>query len=153
MTTSDQPQTHFSGLLTPCGTARFSGIEARIMLGGEQAAMTVMILTVTKGQGAPAHISLEEDKLFCVESGHLLFVIGTERILAQAGERVFVARGVTHGFSAVNTEAQMTLVSTPARHDRFFQAMSELPMPHAQADVQAVCKRFGQAIVGPIPTV
>jgi len=46
----------------------------------------------------------------------------------------------------------MTLISTPARHDRFFEAMDALPVPHEPEQVQAVCERFGQAIVGPLVT-
>ncbi|SMF56254.1 hypothetical protein SAMN02982989_0146 [Xaviernesmea oryzae] len=46
----------------------------------------------------------------------------------------------------------MTLVSTPARHDRFFQTMDALPVPHDLNDVQAVCETFGQAIVGLVVT-
>jgi len=139
-----------NGKLLPRGKAAFSGIEAEILLGGEQAPMTVMLMTVAPGQGAPAHISKEEDKVFCITVGRLLFLADTRKFDASAGDRVFVGRGVTHGFSALVGPAQMTLVSTPARHDRFFQAMDALPTPHDLKDVQAVCERFGQAIVGPL---
>lgn len=141
-----------SGLLATHGKAAFSGIDADILLGGERAPMTVMALTVEKDQGAPAHISFEEDKVFCVSEGRLLFLIDTVKIEAMAGDRLFVARGITHGFSARGDVARMTLISTPARHDRFFQAMDALPLPHEPGDVQAVCERFGQAIVGPVVT-
>jgi quercetin dioxygenase-like cupin family protein len=141
-----------SGVLSSHTTARFSGIEAEILLGGEAAPMTVMAMTVQQGQGAPTHISFEEDKVFCVSEGRLLFLIAEQKIEVTAGDRVFVAKGVTHGFFALGGRARMTFVSTPARHDRFFQAMDALPLPHVLNDVKAVCETFGQVIVGPVVT-
>jgi quercetin dioxygenase-like cupin family protein len=141
-----------AGRLTIRTTARFSGIEAGILLGGEAAPLTVMQMLVAQEQGAPLHISHEEDKLFRIACGTLLFVIGEDRIEAVAGETVFVPRGTVHGFAAQGGEAEMVLVSTPARHDRFFLAMDALPVPHRMEDVAQVCQRFGQSIVGPVVT-
>ncbi len=137
-----------AGRLTIGATARFSGIEAGILLGGEAAPLTVMRMLVTQGQGAPLHISHEEDKLFRILRGTLLFVIGEDRITATEGDTLFVPRGTVHGFSADGGPAEMLLVSTPARHDRFFQAMDALPVPHRMEDVAQVCQRFAQSIVG-----
>jgi quercetin dioxygenase-like cupin family protein len=141
-----------SGVLSSHASARFSGIDAEILLGGEAAPMTVMAMTVQPDQGAPAHISFEEDKVFCISEGDLLFLIDVQKIQVKAGDRLFVAKGVTHSFSAMGGVARMMLVSTPARHDRFFQAMDALPVPHDLNHVQAVCDMFGQAIVGPVVT-
>ncbi|MEV5023622.1 cupin domain-containing protein [Sphingobium sp. LMA1-1-1.1] len=146
------PAAPASGVLSSHATARFSGIDADILLGGEAAPMTVMAMTVQPDQGAPAHISFEEDKVFCISEGRLLFLIGVQKIEVRAGDRLFVAKGVTHGFSAMGGVARVMLVSTPARHDRFFQAMDALPVPHDLNDVQSVCETFGQAIVGPVVT-
>lgn len=133
-------------------TARFSGIEAGILLGGETAPMTAMRMIVAEGQGAPLHMSHEEDKLFQILRGQLLFVIGGDRIEAAAGDVLFVPRGQVHGFCAQGAEGEMLLVATPARHDRFFQAMDALPLPHRMEDVVQVCQRFAQSIVGPVVT-
>jgi quercetin dioxygenase-like cupin family protein len=150
MDTMPHLATPSSGVLFSNATARFSGIEAEILLGGEAAPFTVIAMTVQQEQGAPAHISFEEDKVFCVSEGRLLFLIDEQKVEVRAGDRLFVAKGATHGFSALGGVARMMLVSTPARHDRFFQAMDALPVPHDLKDVQAVCERFGQAIVGPV---
>lgn len=141
---------HPSGLLAPTATAVFSGIRAEVLLGGEHAPMTAMRMTVQPGQGAPQHISHEEDKLFQILVGRLLFVIDEQRIEVGAGEVMFVPRGAVHGFAAPHGEALMLLVATPARHDRFFLAMDALPLPHDMAQVAQVCQRFGQSIVGPV---
>ena len=85
--------------------------------------------------------------------GAFLFLVGEDRITVEAGEHVYVAQGVPHGFSAIGEgPARMTLVSTPARHERFFQALSELTVPHDPQEVEAVCAAFDQAIVGPVVT-
>ena len=149
--TSDHPFPRLrGGRLMAAERATFSGITADILLGGSQAPLTVMSMLVAPRQGAPAHISFEEDKVFCISEGRLLFLIDVQKIEVKAGDRLFVAKGVTHGFSAMGGVARLMLVSTPSRHDRFFQAMDALPVPHDLNDVQSVCETFGQAIVGPV---
>lgn len=138
------------GLLRPLATAEFSGIRASIMLGGPAAAMTAMRLRIQENCGAPTHISASEDKFFAVTGGRLLFLVGTEVIDTMIGDYVFVPKGVAHSFRAEGGTAWITLVSTPGRHDRFFQAMAALPTPHDAAAVEAVCTRFDQQMIGPI---
>jgi len=140
-----------SGKCHVLGTASFSGIDANILLGGENAPMTVMALAVQEGSGAPEHISHREDKVFLVEDGQFCFLVGDEKIVANSGERIFVPRGTNHSFTPLGSDSgRLTLVSTPGMHDRFFQAMSALKMPHSMEDVAAVCEEFSQTIVGPI---
>ena len=139
-----------SGRLNAVGIARFSGIDADILLGGATAPLTVIEMTIAPGMGAPAHVSFQEDKLFHITDGTLRFIIGDQHLDAGPGSHIFVAKGDVHGFSAAgDSPAKMTLVSTPARHDRFFQALSDLPVPHDPEKVAAVCQAFQQAIVGP----
>lgn len=139
------------GRLTSLGIAQFSGIEATILLGSDGAAFTVMEMVVAPGMGAPAHISCLEDKIFHISQGPFLFLIGETHIEATDGDHLFVAKGQVHSFCAHgDTAARMTLISTPAHHDRFFRALSALPIPHDPQDVEAVCIDCDQQIVGPI---
>ncbi|WP_068087788.1 cupin domain-containing protein [Novosphingobium rosa] len=150
----DQTIPSTSGKLAASATATFSGIEASILLGGEGAPMTVMAMQVSPDQGAPAHISFEEDKLFLITEGQFEFLIGDDRLSASAGDHVFVGRGIVHGFVALAAApARMTLMSTPARHDRFFMAMGQLPVPHDRDQVEDICHQYRQAIVGPVISV
>lgn len=48
------------------------------------------------------------------------------------------------------SSAKMTQVSAPANHERFFLALFDLSVPHDPAEVEPVCKKFDQAIVGPV---
>ncbi|WP_176085902.1 cupin domain-containing protein [Martelella sp. HB161492] len=148
-TTGTQPA--ISGRLSPFGRASFSGIEADILLGDDTGPFTVMDMVVSPGMGAPAHISFHEDKVFHVASGSLLFLVGEDRFAAGPGEHIHVAKGAIHSFSALGSSpARMTLISTPAQHERFFLALSALPVPHLQEAVDAVCQAYDQAIVGPV---
>ena len=153
MTTDTEPRPLVSGALSPLGKANFSGIDAEILLGGDEAPFTVMDMTVAPGMGAPAHVSFHEEKVFHVAEGSFLFLVGEDRLTVETGKHVYVAQGVTHGFSALGeSPARMTLVSTPAHHERFFQALSDLSVPHDPQEVAAVCAAFDQAIVGPVVT-
>ncbi|MGB3469290.1 MAG: cupin domain-containing protein [Erythrobacter sp.] len=136
------------GKLTQLGHADFSGIGADILLGGEKAPMTVMHLAVADGQGSPRHRSLEEDKVFHVASGSMVFLVGDEIFAAEAGDIIYVSRGIEHSFCATHGEATLLLVSTPSRHDRFFADMGALPVPHDPQEVQDVCERHAQVITG-----
>ncbi len=132
--------------------ASFSGIDAKIMLGGD-GPLTVLEMTVAPERGAPAHTSNSEDKIFVVKDGRLTFLVGKDRIVAGCCDTVSVPRGVIHSFTAMDgKDARMTLVSAPARHDRFFKAMGNLAEPHDQSEVQAICEKFDQSIVGPVVT-
>ncbi len=135
----------------PIARAAFAGIEADILVGGENSPMTAMNLTVRPNTGAPAHISHSEDKFFLVTEGRLVFLVGDDRVEVNSGESISVGQGVVHSFTPLDESvAKMTLVSTPGRHDLFFQAMGSLSTPHIMEEVQTVCQQFGQTIVGPV---
>lgn len=149
ITIKENPVT--SQILTTTSQAEFSGISAEILLGGDAAPMTVMEMTVAPGTGAPAHISFNEDKVFVITYGCLLFLIGEARLQANVGDHVFVAKGDIHSFLALSkSPARMTLISTPSHHDCFFRALSDLPVPHDQDEIAEVCIALGQIIVGPM---
>ena len=137
-----------SGVLKASETVSFSGITAEVMMGGEEAPFTVMRMTVEKGQGGPRHRSVTEDKVFHVISGRLAFLCGDEIATVAQGEVIHIPRDTQHSFRAIGEDAVMLLVSSPARHDRFFKDMDALPTPHDQADVMAVCERHMQVITG-----
>ncbi|MEJ2623263.1 MAG: cupin domain-containing protein [Pseudolabrys sp.] len=148
-----EPGPRISGALSPVSKARFSGINADVLLGGNKAPFTVMDLTVAPGTGAPAHISFHEEKAFRMIEDAFLLLVGEERMTVESGEHVYVAQSVRHGFSVLGEgPTRMTLVSTPAHHERFFQALSELTVPHDLQEVKAVCAAYDHAIVGPVVT-
>lgn len=151
MSEQEHPNKIISGKCNVLGKADFSGISADILLGGENAPMTVMDFTVEPGQGAPTHVSHGEDKVFLIREGRFVFLVDTQKIQATEGDCIFISRETPHSFSVIGeTFGRMTLISTPGLHDQFFKAMGGLPTPHVMEQVQSVCSCFGQTIVGPI---
>lgn len=132
--------------------ARFSGIEASVLLGArDTSTFTVLQMTVQQGLGSPEHISPMEDKVFQVTEGEFLFLVDGSRFTATPGACIYIAKGARHSFCATSDDgARMTLVSYPAHHERFFEALAALPTPHDPREVAQVCADFSQEIVGPI---
>jgi len=131
--------------------AHFSGIHAQVKLGSGRSPFSVMKIRVERAQGAPAHISRSEDKCFVITRGSFLFLIGSERRRAGAGDLVFIAKGEVHSFCGLDEEpSEMVLISTPSHHHEFFIQMSSLNTPHDPGEVQAICKRLDQEITGPV---
>lgn len=140
-----------SGKLEPQGAASFAGMETYILIDGEASggALCVLEMHIGPGGGAPDHISRLEDKLFIVQRGSVSFRVDGEALVASQGDRISVPRGRMHGFQAgPGGGAVMILIASPAGHDGFFRAMSELPVPHDPDRVRKVCERFGQQIIG-----
>ncbi|MEQ8264147.1 cupin domain-containing protein [Pseudohaliea sp.] len=130
----------------------FSGIEAAVLLEARDGTpLSVIKMRVSQGKGAPSHVSPEEDKVFQVTDGKFLFLVGASRVEAAAGDCIFVHKGEIHSFRALTSnEATMTLVSTPAGHERFFIELSQLTLPHEESKVAEICRRCAQEIVGPV---
>nr|WKF60240.1 hypothetical protein HUO10_004761 [Paraburkholderia busanensis] len=128
---------------------QFAGMTVQLISGGDASPVSVMDMNIARLCGAPKHKSLDEEKIFTLVEGQLEFTLcDTTRVL-NPGDRVTVARGDVHGFTnRLDQNARMFLVSTPARHDRFFRAMAALPVPHSPESVRALCATFRQEIVG-----
>lgn len=131
----------------------FSGLRIDVIAGSEDSPVTVLEMTVTPKFGAPPHISFDEDKIFLISEGALRFTIDDVSFDATAGERVAVKAGAVHGFVNLgSTDAVQTLVSTPARHERFLRALADLAQPVDPGELEKVCVQFNQKIVGPLAT-
>lgn len=140
-----------TGLIKNPESAHFSGMNATI-INGDESSETVMDILVEPGLGAPLHLSLDEDKLFLVIEGRFAFRAGNQTFPVQAGDRIAVQKGDAHAFRNVSSRpSRLILVSSPRRHDCFFKAMAALPVPHDPSEVEIVCQRYQQQIIGPLP--
>ena len=104
---------------------------------------------VPPGGGPPPHIHTREDETFYVLEGQIDFLLGDERIVADAGDFVSVPRGTVHCFHNASSEsARMVLTFTPAGMEGFFEETLE-PAPSDSADVpdniDAVAARYMEA--------
>ena len=140
-----------SGRIEGSEIVSFAGLAMQI-IAGDDGKVTVVRMTVTPKFGAPPHISYDEDKIFLVSAGTLRFTVQDSTFDVHAGECVAVKGGDVHGFvNLQQSDAIQMLVSTPARHHEFFRAMAALPANYNPAELEAVCQKFNQKIVGTIP--
>jgi quercetin dioxygenase-like cupin family protein len=129
---------------------------------GEQTggAYFAMEAFVPGGGGPPPHIHEREDETLYILDGQCEVEIGNERLLAAAGDLVWMPRGTIHRFSNLNREPmRMILAFTPAGIERFFQEVFEQvqdrsapPPPASSALIDrlaAAAPRYGLEFVLP----
>lgn len=91
--------------------------------------------SVPPGGGPPPHVHTLEDEALYILSGQLEMLGGAQRFVANAGDFVFVPRGVLHCFKNVSVHVARTVfLYTPAGFDRFFleagePAVAGMPIP------------------------
>lgn len=92
--------------------------------------LTVLEASVPPGGGPPPHVHRETDESFFVRSGSVEFLNGTETLVAQPGDYLFVPRGVRHRFQVVGTRtAELTILFTPGGMDEYFTAIGVPAVP------------------------
>lgn len=118
---------------------------------------------IARPGGEPAlHVHANEDETYVVLDGALTFQRGEERFDAQAGDVVFLPRGVVHGFALRTPTARLLVVCTPGGLDAPFRALAtpaedgELPplpdgppSPEQIAAFEATFGAYGVTFVGP----
>ena len=127
--------------------------------------MSVVEFVGPKGFGPPLHNHLEEDELFIVLEGRLLFLTGDQRIEAEAGAFAYLPHNIPHTFQVLSDSARFTTVTTSNTVvPRFDEMVTTLGVPadgptmpepsyidpNRVAEVNAA---FGIEILGPPPGV
>jgi quercetin dioxygenase-like cupin family protein len=138
-----------AGTKTQFEQTDFAGISTKIVNSGTSP-FTVLDMKIKPGFGAPAHISVSEDKLFIVLEG----MLKDKSEVVAPGTRVQVPKGIVHGFTNVGPgDARHILISTPRRHEEFFRDLHNIPEPREQHMhlLAEIAERNDQAIVGPLP--
>jgi len=142
-----------AGITTTFEQTDFAGISTRI-INPDTTPFTILDMRIKPGFGAPAHISVSEDKLFIVLDGTLKYLIGDTTEIVEAGARVQVPKGMVHGFTNVGRgDARHILVSTPRKHEEFFRDLRDIPEPRDQNMhlLPGIAERNDQKMVGPLP--
>lgn len=92
--------------------------------------LTVLDASVPPGSGPPAHVHHRTDETFLVGAGVVEFLSGSSLVLANAGDLVFVPRGLRHRFRVVGTHpARLTILFTPGGMDSYFTAVGDPARP------------------------
>jgi quercetin dioxygenase-like cupin family protein len=137
----------------------FVGTRLRLVATGDDTggALTVMEQRARRGFSPPRHVHDREDTALLVLAGRLTVEVGDERRTVNAGELVWLPRGVAHTFRVDSEEVQLFELATPAGVEEFHVRTSDpaggpgLPPagPPDVARLAAAVSAFGVALVGP----
>lgn len=136
---------------------------ATIKVQGHGGAMSVVEFIGPRGFGPPLHKHLDEDELFIILEGELMFRTGNEEIIGTAGSYAFMPHAIPHTFQVLSETARFTNVTASRtgdpRFDEMVAALGEptidptLPVP-SEIDpgrVAEICAYHGIEILGPPP--
>lgn len=100
--------------------------------------------------GPPLHVHPDQDEIFFVQEGRYLFQCGDDRSALEAGDMIFLPRGVPHTFSQVSAQGRLLYMYTPAGDmEAFFEALATYAGPPAPEEGAALFARHGMEVVGP----
>jgi quercetin dioxygenase-like cupin family protein len=115
------------------------GARVRVVLPGRDCAARLSVLTIQAdtGYAAATHTHSREDEVFVVLDGTLTVWAGDQRQQLLAGGRVFLPRGLPHGYRVDAGPARVLNVCTPGGLDEFFREVA------AGAALDEAAARFG----------
>ena len=100
--------------------------------------------------GPPPHLHAEQDEVFIVDEGEYRFQCGEGLFLLNAGDSIFLPRGLPHTFRQLSASGKLRFLYTPAgRMEEFFAALSGLDGPPTPEVAHTLFASHGMQIVGP----
>lgn len=136
---------------------------ATVKVSGEGRTLSAVEFTAERGFGPPLHRHEDEDELFVVLDGEVVFRSGDLELVGSAGATAFLPHSLPHTFQVVSATARFVTVTGrqggAPRFDGMIAALGEptaeptLPEPgYIDATrVADVCREFGIEILGPPP--
>lgn len=100
--------------------------------------------------GPPLHVHSDQDEIFVVREGRYLFQCGDERTMLNAGDTIFLPRGIPHSFRQMSATGHLQYMYTPAGNmEAFFAALANLDDIPPPEIAGALFAAHGMTIVGP----
>jgi len=87
------------------------------------------------GMEPPPHTHTKEDESFYILEGKLLFTIGEEEVLAEAGDFVFLPRNIRHQFKVLTPFFHCISSVYPAGLENYFAPLS---IPYDSNDIPPI---------------
>ncbi|MBV7529218.1 cupin domain-containing protein [Chitinophaga sp. sic0106] len=106
---------------------------------------TTFIQENPPGVQVPKHRHTNEDEFFHVIGGEVEFMVEDDLHILQAGDMVFLPKGVAHGFKITgNSPARVECSVYPSGLEHMFDELGRLPVgPPDLAAVAAICGKYG----------
>jgi quercetin dioxygenase-like cupin family protein len=88
-------------------------------------ALAIIDVDIIPGNEPPRHCHEVEDETNIIHEGSITYFIGDDIIHANAGDIVFIPRGVPHNFKVTSEKASVCLIITPGGFENFFAAITK----------------------------
>ncbi len=100
--------------------------------------------------GPSLHVHLYQDEIFYVAEGEYRFVVGEETKILQAGETIFLPRGIPHTWIQLTERGKLIYFLQPAgKMEEFFALMNNMKERPSQETLDRIHKEHGMKMVGP----
>ena len=168
MTLIDEPTTRTGALVLGPNEGEHSHFlnnlaTIKVATGDAPSGLTAVEFRAPRDFGPPLHVHREEDEMFYVLDGSVIFTADGVEQRADAGALVLVPSGVTHTFLVLTDEARLLTITAGSSDapafdvfvDELGAAVEEPAMPEPEeidpGHVAAVCDAHGISVVGPPP--
>lgn len=153
-----KPRCRYEGEEMKAKIVEPSDAEALVVLGDHQSILlsasdtngSALILEQYNepGVAVPLHVHTNEDEVWYVVEGEVLFTVGNDRRVAKAGTTVFGPRGIPHATMVVGeSPAKVILTVLPGNLEAMFRELSELGIAPQPNVVVGICARYGISFI------
>ena len=106
---------------------------------------------IGNASGPPLHVHANQDEIFHILEGRVLFQVGEQRMELCTGDTLFAPRGVPHAFLKIgDTPARMYITYQPAgKIEAFYKRVSEFQQLPSEAEFKKVFEDHDMTMVGP----
>jgi quercetin dioxygenase-like cupin family protein len=100
--------------------------------------------------GPMLHIHFEQDEIFMVMEGEYRFVVGKETHVLQAGQTIFLPRGIPHTWIQLTDKGKLIYFLQPAgKMEEFFSYMNKLKERPGPEEMDRIHAQHQMKVVGP----
>jgi quercetin dioxygenase-like cupin family protein len=100
---------------------------------------------VSRGSEPPAHTHAREDESYYIQEGAVRYKVGEKIIEVEAGDYIYLPKGISHQFEILTESARLLMWMSPAGLDQWFwdnsvpaPDMKPLPVPQGPPPGEAI---------------
>lgn len=100
--------------------------------------------------GPPLHIHPEQDEYFYIINGEYHFQVGVKKYRMNAGDTIFLPKGVPHAFIQLSEKGKVLVSYLPAgKMEDFFKTTDSWTSLPSRETIEKTFKDHGMLVVGP----